>query len=332
MDPIYHVDQAEVLVTLGSDFLGGGQTGLREEVGFGAQRRLKGHGKDATMGQIIAFEPALTQIGSCADIRTRVDMDDMLAVGWAIAEKVAEKLGATLPAAGAAAAKKAPELEKHPGVEFKKYASIIDYTAAQLLAAKQAGKHSLVYVGGATHTGGNSAQLYVVANYLNHLLGNEGVTVETASAPEFAATTSASDFAQLLTDLNAGTIKTLIVAGANPAFDWHDAAAVATAFGKATVVSLCDRNDETTQLADFVAPARHDLESWGDAELLRGLYAVQQPCTFPLWDNREVEQSLMAFALAAEKRQLHGAKNHKKLQSSCLGLAASHCGRQPLKA
>jgi molybdopterin-containing oxidoreductase family iron-sulfur binding subunit len=296
--PTYHVDRADVLVALGSDFLGGGQTGLVDQIAFGDFRRLKNAGTDhATSGQTICFEPTLSQTGMSADIRVRASMDKMASIAWAIAAKVAAQLGKPMPPGApkvdeAALGLKLIEAGDH-GV------SPIAFTADALIAASKAGRNSLVYVGGAAHCGDNSLPLHVAANYLNYILGNEGVTVEIASNPGSEIPASVARTKQILADAAAGLISTLIISGVNPAFTLAGAAEL---IAKAkTVVVLSDRADETFDAAQsgYLAPTLHGLESWGDAETGDGIHSLQQPCIQPLWDCRAAEESLMAVAVAA---------------------------------
>ena len=100
----------------------------------------------------------------------------------------------------------------------------------------------------------------------------------------------------------------LIVAGVNPVYD-------APAFAKAPagqaqptfadamkkvryVVSLNDRLDETSLLADVLAPASHPFECWSDATLPKGLVAVQQPVIQPLFDTRGPLDLIVGWAAA----------------------------------
>lgn len=283
--PAYRLDRARVLVALGSDFLGGGTTGIAEQVQYGAFRR----GADGEPGQIIAFEPTMSQLGSCADVRVRVAMDRVAWVGWAIAAQVAQAVGATLPPAIAAAlpgqlAALDKDLRPVGGVPA------IRFAAERLLEARRAGKASLVYAGGAVHCA--ETDVHAAATWLNQALGNEGVTV--VDAP---VTASSSALAEVLPEIAAGGFAAVVVAGANPAFDLPGAA---QALARAPfVVSLNSTRDETTLLAHVHAPGLHDLESWGDASSHPGVAEVQQPLVNPLWDSRAAEESLIAFATAA---------------------------------
>ena len=174
--------------------------------------------------------------------------------------------------------------------------NLIDYTAAQLLANKGKG---LVYVGGANNCAA-SADLYLAACYLNAVLGNEGETV--SSQPRTSAI--AADTAkvkELLAGAAAGTVKTLIISGANPAYSLPGAAeqlAAAQAKG-CVIVAITDHKDETAAFATHIASATHDLEGYGDAEVRPGVFALQQAVIRPLWNVREPQQSLISFAAAA---------------------------------
>ena len=287
-EPTFVVGKAAVLVTLGSDLLG--ETGLAEHVGFGDLRALKGEGAVAWMGQVIAFEPTLSQTGAAADVRVRVAADKLAHLGWALAAAVAGKLGAQLPAGITFNA----DLGLKPLQRDGQPVDPVAYAADQLIAAKQAGRNSLIYVGGAAHASSASLPLHLAAVWLNSVLGNEGVTVTSGAASAIADVGGIADIAAAC---QRGEIATLIISGANPVFGWPSFKA---ALAKVkTVVVLADRVDETAQCATYVAPTLHALEAWGDAELAPGVVALQQPTIQPLWDARAAEDSLLAFTVAA---------------------------------
>nr|MBA3685934.1 hypothetical protein [Planctomycetota bacterium] len=269
---VLHIDRADVVVTLGSDLLGGGQTGLSEQIGYGdlRRRRLDADGK-AVIGQVICFEPTLTQTGTVCDVRVRAGMDQLAAIAWGIAKA----LGATLPDGAIAKTGKELGLKDVGGVDA------VAFAAQRLAIAREAGRNSLIYVGGAQHCGDNSIALHVAANFLNRFLGNEGVTIETASVP---ASAIAPSHAATRAALAKAAGATLILWGANPA---HSLPGASEAIAKAkTVVVIAERADESfaAATAAYLAPSLHGLESWGDAELVSGLFALQQPCIQPLWD------------------------------------------------
>ncbi len=287
----YRLEKAEILVTLGSDLLGGGTSSLADQVGFGALRRARGEGAERRTGQVIAFEATLSQTGAMADVRVRVAQDRVAYAAWGIAELVAKELGAVLPAAITASLDQVRQADLATSLGLKPVngASPLAFTAERLLACRKAGRQSVIYVGGLPNRGPAGASLHAAAEFLNTILGNDGITVLAGSTQV--------DAAPVLAALAAGTVQTLIVSGTNPGYSLPGFAALAT---KAkTVVVLSDRLDETAQSAQWVAPSLHGLETWGDAELVTGVFALQQPTILPLWDARAAEESLMAFAAAA---------------------------------
>lgn len=297
-DPVHHLDRCAVIVTLGSDLLG---EGLATQVAYGKFRTLLSAGqKDADKGQLIAFEPVLSSTGMAADLRHRVDMEELEALAWGLAVAVKNKLGAQAPAlpTGAEARAKAfadlTGTQNHPALEAQQ-TDPVAYAAERLVANKGKG---LVYVGGPGHTGPGSLGLLLAANWLNSALGNEGATVETASAPKHAAIASVQAGVDLISDCAAGKVAGLIVWGANPVYDLSlPASEVQEALAKVgMVVGIGLRPDETTSLSHYFLPCTHDLEGWGDSEWRQGVYGLQQPLIRPLWDVRQPQETLIALA------------------------------------
>ena len=105
----------------------------------------------------------------------------------------------------------------------------------------------------------------------------------------------------LVGEMNGGGVDALFVMGnANPAFDLPNAAQFAEACSNVGLkVSFSGLMNETTAVCDYIAPAPHYLESWGDVEPKRGHYSLIQPTINPLFDTREVEVSLLSWAGSA---------------------------------
>ena len=286
--PAYQLGKAVLLVSLGSDILGEGT--LADHIGFGELRALRGEGAATWMGQAIAFEPTLSQVGAVADVRVRVAADRLAHLGWALAEAVAGKLGVALPAGVAPVKDLGLKPLKHGGNEVDPVA----YAADQLVAAKAAGRFSLVHVGGAANASQASLPLHLAAAFLNGILGNDGVTVVAGPVSAVPETGAIAELAQACVR---GEIQTLIIRDANPVHAWP---AFKDALAKVkTVVVLADRIDETASAAHYVAPTLHGLESWGDAEIARGVVSMQQQVIQRMWDSRAAEDRLLAFTVAA---------------------------------
>jgi molybdopterin-containing oxidoreductase family iron-sulfur binding subunit len=86
--------------------------------------------------------------------------------------------------------------------------------------------------------------------------------------------------------MNGGQVQIAFVRGTNPAYYLPKTAKFAEAFSKVKFkVSFSSFPDETTELCDLVIPDLHSLESWGDAEPVRGTIGLQQPAMDPVFPN-----------------------------------------------
>ncbi len=328
--PVYQPEQAALVLTLGSDLI---QEDLAVMAGLGRQRKLQGHGEQVEMGQLISIESTLSQTGTCADIRGRIAPELLMPFAWALVQRLAAELGAAVPSGFEpwAATCDPSRLEPHPALDQ----DLLTACAQRLLAVHRAGEHSLVYVGGAEHSGSGSLALHLAAGCLNSLLGNEGQTV---LAEPVAAMGSLRDTTALLQQAAAGEFSVLIVVGVDPVFDFPDQALLQRALqGKPAIESengsmlvvIGDRLHDTALQADIFLPSSHELESWGDAQPRQGLYYLQQPLVQRLWNNRPLEESLMAIAkaggFATEAQQqspVRGGGQQSAVSRKALWLAA----------
>ena len=84
-----------------------------------------------------------------------------------------------------------------------------------------------------------------------------------------------------------GQVGALLVYGANPAYDHHDAEAFKAGLKKVKLsVSFTEKIDETSELCQYLVPNHHYLESWGDAEPKAGYTSFIQPTIYPLFKTR----------------------------------------------
>ncbi len=98
--------------------------------------------------------------------------------------------------------------------------------------------------------------------------------------------------------MRAGQVGVAFVRGTNPAYTLPKTARFAEAFAKVPFkVSFSMYPDETTELCDLVLPDLHTLETWGDAESMRGVVTLQQPAMDPVFaGTRSTADVLIAVA------------------------------------
>lgn len=288
--PDYRFDKADVIVSLGADFLGTWISPIeyaRQYAKNRSTRSIKG-GKMSRHYQVESF---MSLTGSNADNRILVKPSEMGAAICALYNEVAALTGA----AGIGG----------PKVNDKA-AAALKQAAKDLAAAK--GKSLVV-------SGSNNLMEQLIVNKINDLLGNYGPTLDFAAASNLRQGDE-RDVTRLINEMNSGSVSTVIVWGANPAYELPNAEVFNTAFAKVgTRISCAGTLDETTLLCNYAAPAHHFLESWGDAEPKRGHYSLVQPTIAPLFKTRQVELSLLEWADSANLNRQDDQPYYQYLKS-----------------
>ncbi|KAF2340086.1 TAT-variant-translocated molybdopterin oxidoreductase [Flavobacterium tistrianum] len=254
----YDFSKASLIVSVGADFLGDWQGG-GYDTGY-AQGRIPQNGK---MSRHFQFESNMTLSGAAADKRVPMTV---AAQKQALVQIYNIVVGASIPVA----------LEGNFKTEVVK-------AAQQLKAAGSKG----VLVSGIED---KNAQLLVLA--INQVLASEAFS--TAGARQIRKGSNAA-IAQLIKDLNAGSVHTLIMSGVNPVYTLADSEAFVSGLKKVkTSVAFSLKEDETASIVSIAAPAPHYLESWGDLELTSGTYSLTQPTIRPIFNTKQFQDVLLS--------------------------------------
>jgi molybdopterin-containing oxidoreductase family iron-sulfur binding subunit len=263
--PSYRFDKADVIVSLGADFLGTWLTPVEFAHQYVQNRKFDE--KNPRMSKHYQFESIVSLTGANADHRYTHKPSEAGAVALAL---LAELGGAVT----------APALSGTVKAGVKK-------AAKELMDNK--GKALVV-------SGSNNMHVQVIVNAINEVIGANGVTVDMTSPVQVRQGID-SDLNSLVADMNDGKVGSLLIYGVNPIYTYYDAEKFKSGLGKVkTTVSFNDRLDETTELCKFVLPAPHFLESWGDAEPRPGYYSFLQPTIAPLFKTRPFEDSLLKLS------------------------------------
>jgi molybdopterin-containing oxidoreductase family iron-sulfur binding subunit len=129
--------------------------------------------------------------------------------------------------------------------------------------------------------------VHAAAHQLNVSLGNVGKTVSFIEPVEAGAVNHGESLRQLVSDMNAGAVETLLMLGGNPVYDAPADVDFLSALKKVPLRihhSLYD--DETSFQCHWHLPAAHELESWGDARAFDGTASIIQPLIAPLYQGR----------------------------------------------
>ncbi|WP_432419878.1 4Fe-4S dicluster domain-containing protein [Methylobacterium mesophilicum] len=142
-----------------------------------------------------------------------------------------------------------------------------------------------------------SPDLHALVHRLNDAFGNTGTTlVHTAPAAE----TGAGTLADLADAMERGSVRALIVLGANPVYEAPGALDFAARMERVPLkIHAGLYYDETGTHADWHLPAAHPLESWGDVRSLDGTVGLIQPTIAPLYNGRTLPE-MLAFLAGGE--------------------------------
>jgi anaerobic selenocysteine-containing dehydrogenase/Fe-S-cluster-containing dehydrogenase component len=144
----------------------------------------------------------------------------------------------------------------------------------------------------------NAGELATAVAELNRQRGNIGRTIKPAEGYNaFEGVASHAELRALVERMNSRSIEIVMVRGANPAFTTAPGLGFDQAFANVPFkVAFSSVPDETTAMCDLVLPDHHSLESWGDAEPVRGTLSLQQPTMDPVFDSRSTADVLLAVA------------------------------------
>jgi MoCo/4Fe-4S cofactor protein with predicted Tat translocation signal len=288
--PFYRFDQAKVIVSVDADFLGTWIAPTTFTRQFSASRR-----DPKTMSKLVVFDSGYSLTGANADIRVRIKPSQQLDVLMGLAHDIVVKKSFG-KFAGNSSVKSS--LEAFAGVSSKLAISKEAWSKLVEDLIANRGK-SLVVAGGLPTMTAQAREVQIAANFLNSALGNDGTTVD-AKVPLTSARASYKEFQELIEELNAGKVKTVIIHKTNPIYS-AESSGIMQALKKAEMVFYTgDRMDETAKQADYVIPDNHAMEGWGDSESYKDVISLQQPTIRPLYDTRSFQLSLMTWAFLAE--------------------------------
>ncbi len=259
----YRFDQADVVFSLDSDFLGLDSPTVQPLKQFSAKRRVTD--PKSGMNRLYVAESNFTMTGAMADNRLRVKSTEAGALAISLAMEL--NAGNT-------------PFQVLNAVESGKGKKFIAAAAKDLAAHK--GK-SLVVAGPR-----QPAAVHAVVALINQALGNVGTTV-VYSKPVAEVTDSVAAVQRLASQMQSGAVQTLFVLGGNPVYSMPADLNFGEACKKvASVVALTADENETYAAAEWQLPEAHVFESWGDALALDGTASIQQPLIEPLYGGKSV--------------------------------------------
>ncbi len=269
VDTQYRFDQADVILSLDSDFLGCGPGTLRYVRDFSSRRRIAG--PDSTMNRLYVAESSLTNTGGMADHRWALRPSQVAVFAAAVAAGVGVQ-GATAPA----------------GLD----ASLQPHVAAVVKDLLRSKGKSVVVAGDQ-----QAPAVHVLAHAMNAALGNVGTTVVYADPVEANPVDHVESLRTLVADMDAGKVDMLVILGGNPVYTAPADIPFKEKLAKVALrVHLASHFNETSAECQWHVPETHYLEAWSDGRAYDGTVSVAQPLIAPLYDGKSAHDLLAAFS------------------------------------
>jgi MoCo/4Fe-4S cofactor protein with predicted Tat translocation signal len=276
MDAQYKLENADVILSLDADFLGGiAHPGfLPLAAAYSARHRYV---EGQTMNRMYVVETMATVTGFKAEHRLALKPSDL--------EAFAQQLARVM------ASPSIPNVGRAEGSVVRTAEAVI-FANALIKDLKAAAGRCVVVPGEQA-----PASVHAAAYALNAALGNVGKTVIYTETVNPLPSEQNADFASLVGDINAGKVQWLVMLGVNPLYSAPADLEFQAAFDKVpNTVHLGSHVDETGVLSVWHINKTHYLESWSDARAYDGTISIIQPMIAPMYGGHsahEVLQSLL---------------------------------------
>jgi MoCo/4Fe-4S cofactor protein with predicted Tat translocation signal len=261
--PDYNLEKADVIVSIGADFLGDWQGG-GFEAGY-AKGRVPQNGK---MSRHIQIESNMTLTGANADKRLMV--------------KPSEQNLALIKLYNAVV----------KGIATREASPLNDTIQKAASQIKAAGTKAVVVTG----IQDKNAQLIALA--INNAINSEVIDVV---ATKNIRKGNDAAVAQLIADMNEGKIGAVIINNSNPVYSLPNSSEFVEGLKKVKLsVVFSMQDNETANAVQYAIATPHYLESWGDVVIKKGQYSLMQPTIKPLFNTRQFQDVLLTWTGSVE--------------------------------
>jgi molybdopterin-containing oxidoreductase family iron-sulfur binding subunit len=278
VQPQYDLGRANVVLSLGDDFLASGPFSLRYARQWAERRRPAS--PFATMSRLYVVETMLTPTGTMADHRLARKPGAMTFTAAQIAAELAAGApGGRLPAPIRAALGRL----RADGLD-----PVLRALTADL---RDAVGTSVVKVGA-----GQPPAVHALGHLLNLMLASPDAAW-TIAPTRVGAGDVQQDLPALAAELSRGAVDTLVVLEENLLYSAPSDLDLGRRIETVRdLVYLGAHEDETAERASWFVPAAHALESWGDATAYDGTVSLVQPLIAPMYGGKTAAEVLALFA------------------------------------
>jgi Fe-S-cluster-containing dehydrogenase component/anaerobic selenocysteine-containing dehydrogenase len=265
--------KAEVIVALESDFLGTEGMAVEQIAKFAAGRDVM---KSKNFNRLYCIEGTMSLTGANSDYRLRLNP----ACQYEFIRTLASMLGANDLPAG-----------RSPG-DFAATYGVSQETLRHLADDLKRHRGTSIIVAGSILP----EEVHVAVNYLNDYLGNAALYSSRQLSTTVLPLSSPADFAELVSNMNAGKVGVVIHFDSNPVYHLAPELGYQNALQHVqTSVGLVGSDNETSARCTYALPIHHAFESWGDFKIRTGVLSLQQPVIAPLYNTRQKESILLRW-------------------------------------
>lgn len=300
--PIYHVDKANVIVSLDADFLASGPSHLVDVEQFMSRRRFRDHEPEIEkVNRLYVIEPTPSLTGGKADHRLPLSNAQLVS----FAQLMAGQIASELKKANRGDDETIKLLEEVGQPQSALSTPIRKWMAAtvrDLVQEKNEGK-SLILAGRY-----QPALIHALAHVMNQALGNSGKTVSYSKAIEARPENQKNSLKELVKDIKGGKVEALLILGTNPAYDAPADVKFLDALDNKKIrfrMHLGLYEDETSRYCHWHVPQTHFLESWSDDRSYDGTITITQPLIDPLYENAKSAHEVLALLSDSPLRSSH---------------------------
>ena len=263
-DLLFDLSKADVMFAVESDLISAAPGHLAYARDFAARRRpVETGGK---MSRLYAIESTPTLIGAKADHRLALCPADL--------ERALRYLAA-----------KTDSGPNEWAVSDDPDAAWFDAAAADLTGARGA---ALIHVGSE-----QGPELHLLAHAINDKLGAFGQTIRAIEPVAPTDVTDRQALTELVADMRAGKIDTLVMLDTNPVYAAPADLDFAEALKQVPLsIALSLYADETATAGAWHIPAAHEYEAWSDARAFDGTVTILQPQAQPFYGGHSAHQLL----------------------------------------
>ena len=321
--PSYRIDQAEVLISFGADFLETWQSPVELARQYSLFRTPHKRRGTLTIGRATYVGPRLGMTASKCDDWIATAPGAEADVAWSVLNVlvkqrwVSQNSGFDLAALTKAVANFDP-------------AATSARTGVPVETITRLGETFGRADGALAIAGTDDSSAHLAAMILNAVTGNFGKTVMFLEGSPAEETSTPDEVDAAVDAMRGGKIDAVFIAGGNPVFTMPASARMAEAIQKVPfVVWAGGVPDETAAMANLLLPAHHPLESWRDTAPRAGIRGLGQPVMQPVFDSKPVGDILLAAAAGSSSAKLPWASAAEAVKAEWLALAPKADGADP---